>query len=117
MGCVAAVQRWFSLDHESRLAAAEQESLAIIKPLQGLPGVTATLIDNIIAHQPFGVTISVDEDVVGFSNDDLVDKLKAMDPPVWTRTTDNAPLMIHVFGLNPGEAEVVGESIAAAVRG
>ena len=117
MGCVAAVQRWFSLDHESRLAAAEQESLAIIKPLQGLPGVTATLIDNIIAHQPFGVTISVDEDVVGFSNDELVDKLKAMDPPVWTRTTDNAPLMIHVFGLNPGEAEVVGESIAVAVRG
>ncbi len=117
MGCVAAVQRWFSLDHESRLAAAEQESLAIIKPLQGLPGVTATLIDNIIAHQPFGVTISVDEDVVGFSNDELVDKLKAMDPPVWTRTTDNAPLMLHVFGLNPGEAEVVGESIAAAVRG
>ena len=117
MGCVAAVQRWVSLDHESRLAAAEQESLAIIKPLQGIPGVKAELIDNIIAHQPFGVTIGVDEDVVGFNNEDLVNKLKAMDPPIWTRTTDNAPLMIHVFGLNPGEAEVVGESIAAAVRG
>lgn len=117
MGCVAAVQRWVRLDHESRLAAAEQESMAIIKPLQDLPGVSATLIDNIIAHQPFGVTVSVDEDVVGFNNNELVDKLKAMDPPIWTRTTDNAPLMIHVFGLNPGEAEIVGESIAAAVRG
>ena len=117
MGCVAAVQRWFKLDHESRLAAAEQESLEIIKPLRGIPGVTAELIDNIIAHQPFGVTIGVDEDVVGFSNEDLVVKLKEGDPPVWTRTTDNAPLMIHVFGLNPGEASIVGESIAAAVRG
>ena len=68
MGCVAAVQRWFKLDHESRLAAAEQESLEIIKPLRGIPGVTAELIDNIIAHQPFGVTVSVDEDVVGFNN-------------------------------------------------
>lgn len=116
MGCVAAVQRWFKLDHESRLAAAEQESLEIIKPLRGIPGVTAELIDNIIAHQPFGVTISVDEDVVGFNNEDLVVKLKEMDPPVWTRTMDNAPLMIHVFGLNPGEASIVGESIAAAVR-
>lgn len=117
MGCVAAVQRWFKLDHESRLAAAEQESLEIIKPLRGIPGVTAELIDNIIAHQPFGVTIGVDEDVVGFNNEDLVVKLKEGDPPVWTRTMDNAPLTIHVFGLNPGEASLVGESIAAAVRG
>ena len=114
---MAAVQRWFKLDHESRLAAAEQESLEIIKPLRGIPGVTAELIDNIIAHQPFGVSIGVDEDVVGFNNEDLVDKLKAMDPPVWTRTMDNAPLTIHVFGLNPGEARLVGESIAAAVTG
>ena len=117
MGCVAAVQRWFKLDHESRLAAAEQESLDIIKPLRGIPGVSAELIDNIIAHQPFGVSIGVDEDVVGFDNEELVNKLKAMDPPVWTRTMDNAPLTIHVFGLNPGEARLVGESIAAAVTG
>ncbi len=117
MGCVAAVQRWFKLDHESRLAAAEQESLEIIKPLRGIPGVSAELIDNIIAHQPFGVSIGVDEDVVGFDNEELVNKLKAMDPPVWTRTMDNAPLTIHVFGLNPGEARLVGESIAAAVNG
>ena len=117
MGCVAAVQRWFRLDHESRLAAAEQESLEIIKPLKGIPGVHAELIDNIIAHQPFGVTIGVDPDVVGFTNEDLVVKLKDSDPPVWTRTMDNAPLTIHVFGLNPGEARLVGESIAAAVRG
>lgn len=116
MGCVAAVQRWFKLDHESRLAAAEQESLEIIKPLRGVPGVTVELIDNIIAHQPFGVTVGVDPDVVGFTNEDLVDKLKGMDPPVWTRTMDNAPLTIHVFGLNPGEARLVGESIAAAVK-
>ncbi len=117
MGCVAAVQRWFRLDHETRLAAAEQESMEIIKPLRDIPGVNASLIDNIIAHQPFGVTIGVDEDVVGFDNEELVNKLKGMDPPVWTRTMDNAPLTIHVFGLNPGEARVVGESIAAAVTG
>ena len=117
MGCVAAVQRWFRLDHETRLASAETESMQIIKPLQGIPGVRATLIDNIIAHQPFGVTVDLDADVVGFDNEELVVRLKDMDPPVWTRTSDNAPIMIHVFGLNPGEASLVGESIARAVRG
>ncbi len=117
MGAVAAVQRWFRIDHEQRLAAAEAESLAIIRPLQGIPGVTAELVNNIIAHQPFGVNISVDESVVGFDNEGLVDRLRGLDPPIWTRTSNNAPLTIHVFGLNPGEAELVGESIAKVVRG
>ena len=63
------------------------------------------------------VTVDLDADVVGFDNEELVVRLKDMDPPVWTRTSDNAPIMIHVFGLNPGEASLVGESIARAVRG
>ena len=117
MGAVAAVQRWFSLDHEARLAAAEQGSLAIMRPLRGLDGVHTELITNIVAHQPFGVSVSVDEDVVGFNNEELVIRLKKLDPPVWTRTQDNAPLTIHVFGLNPGEPQLVGESIARVVRG
>ena len=59
----------------------------------------------------------MDADVVGFDNEVLVMKLRELDPPIWTRTMDNAPLQIHVFGLNPGEAELVGKSIAQVVRG
>ena len=117
MGALAAVERWFRIDHEDRLAQAEQESMAIINELRNVPGVSATLVDNIVAHQPFGVTVSVDEDVVGFNNEGLVTKLRELDPPIWTRTMDNAPLQIHVFGLNPGEAELVGKSIAQVVQG
>ena len=117
MGALAAVERWFRIDHEDRLAQAEQESMAIINELRDVPGVNASLIDNIVAHQPFGVTVGVDADVVGFDNEALVTKLRELDPPIWTRTMDNAPLQIHVFGLNPGEAELVGKSIAQVVRG
>lgn len=117
MGALAAVERWFRIDHEDRLAQAEQESMAIINELRGVPGVSASLIDNIKAHQPFGVTVSVDADVVGFDNEGLVTKLRELDPPIWTRTMDNAPLQIHVFGLNPGEAQLVGKSIAQVVQG
>ena len=117
MGALAAVERWFRIDHEDRLAQAEQESMAIINELRDVPGVNASLIDNIVAHQPFGVTVGVDADVVGFDNEVLVTKLRELDPPIWTRTMDNAPLQIHVFGLNPGEAELVGKSIAQVVRG
>ena len=117
MGALAAVERWFRIDHEDRLAQAEQESMAIINELRDVPGVNASLIDNIVAHQPFGVTVGLDADVVGFDNEALVMKLRELDPPIWTRTMDNAPLQIHVFGLNPGEAELVGKSIAQVVRG
>lgn len=117
MGALAAVERWFRINHEERLADAEQQSLAILNEVKDVPGVNASLIDNIVAHQPFGVTIGVDADTVGFDNEELVMKLRDLDPPIWTRTMDNQPLQLHVFGLNPGEAEIVGRSIAQVVRG
>ncbi|HIN15494.1 MAG TPA: aminotransferase class V-fold PLP-dependent enzyme [Dehalococcoidia bacterium] len=116
MGVVAAVRRWMTLNHEERLDYAEAQSQAIIKPLQGIPGVAAVLNTNIKAHQPFGVFISVDPDVVGFTNDDLVDKLRDGDPSIWTRVQEGQ-MVLHVFGLGEGEAELVGDAIAAAVKG
>jgi len=118
MGVVAAVERWLTLNHEERLSAAESQSQAIIAPLKGLPGVTAELNTNIMGHQPFGVFVSLDPDVVGFTTEDLVDKLKNGDPSIWTRVPDGETrLELHVFGLGEGEAELVGQAIAAAVKG
>ncbi|MCH8910732.1 MAG: hypothetical protein IH867_08330 [Chloroflexi bacterium] len=116
MGVVAAVRRWMTLNHEERLDFAEGQSQAIIKPLKEIPGVTAELNTNIKAHQPFGVFVSVDPDIVGFTNDDLVDKLRDGEPSIWTRVQDGR-LVLHVFGLGEGEAELVGNAIAAAVKG
>ena len=116
MGVVAAVQRWLTLDHEDRLSVAEGQSQAIMRPLKGIPGVRAELNTNVKAHQPFGVFISVDPDVVGFTNDDLVDKLRDGDPSIWTRVQDDR-LALHVFGLGEGEPKLVGNAIAAIVKG
>jgi L-seryl-tRNA(Ser) seleniumtransferase len=118
MGVVAAVGRWMTLNHEDRLSVAESQSQALIRPLQGLPGVTATLNTNIMGHQPFGAFVSVDPDVVGFTNDDLVRILRDGEPSIWTRVSLEEPrLEIHVFGLGEGQAELVGNAIAAAVKG
>ncbi len=116
VGVVAAVRRWMTLNHEERLDFAEGQSQAIIKPLKEIPGVTADLNTNIKAHQPFGVFVSVDPDIVGFTNDDLVDKLRDGEPSIWTRVQDGR-LVLHVFGLGEGEAELVGNAIAAVVKG
>jgi D-glucosaminate-6-phosphate ammonia-lyase len=116
MGVVAAVRRWFTMDHESRLAEIEQECQAMLKPLQGLSGVKARMLDNTIGHQPFGVEFTVDKSVTGISTDELADMLREGDPRIWVRTTEhNGPITLHAFGLNPGEAQIVGDTIAHAL--
>ncbi len=118
MGVVAAVDRWLTINHEDRLAFAESQSQAILKPLQGIPGVSAKLNTNIMGHQPFGVILSLDPAIVGFTNDDLVEKLQNGDPSIWMRVSVDAPqIEIHVFGMSDGQPELVGNAIASAVKG
>ena len=117
MGVVTAVKRWMTLNHEERLAKAEQQSHTIIRTLRGVPGVTAEMNPNIMGHQPFGVWITLDPSAAGLTNEQLVDELKKNDPPIWTRVpAGDTRLTIHAFGLNEGEDEVVGEAIARIVR-
>jgi L-seryl-tRNA(Ser) seleniumtransferase len=114
IGAVAAVKRWFTMDHESRLAEVEQRSQTILTPLRNIPGLKAEMMDNIIGHQPFGVHLEVDPDVAGFTAQELVDRLKAGDPPIWMRVREGEEhIDIHVFGLYEGEEQMVGERIAA----
>ncbi len=114
VGVVAAVRRWMTLDHEARLADAERKSDALVERLQGIDGLEARMIDNIVGHHPFGVRIECNPAVAGKGLHAVVDELKAGDPPIWTRVRAGESHMdIHVFGLKDGEAEVVGDRIAA----
>ena len=117
IGAVAAVKRWMTIDHEDRLAQAEQQCQTIIGPLRGIPGVKVELIDNVVGHLAYGVSLHVDPAVAGLTVQELVDRLKAGDPPIWTRARDGEDWIdIHVFGLSEGEDEIVGERIAALLR-
>ena len=114
VGVVAAVRRWMTMDHEERLAGIETKCSNMLAPLRGIPGVTAKLMDNIIGYQPYGVTLEVDASVTGMSCHDIVDRLKAGDPPIWTRVREgDTGIILHAFGLNDGEDKVVGDRIAA----
>jgi L-seryl-tRNA(Ser) seleniumtransferase len=114
VGAVAAVRRWMTMNHEERLVETETKCRNMLTPLQGIPGVAVQMIDNIIGHQPYGVTLEIDAAVTGFSAHEVVDRLKAGDPPIWTRVREgDTRIVLHAFGLNEGEDKVVGERIAA----
>jgi len=114
VGVVAAVRRWFTMNHEERLATIEQQCQNVLAPLKGIPGLNARMLDNVIGHQPFGVQIDVDPEEAGMTTQDIVEKLKAGDPPIWTRVREGEDfIVIHGFGLAEGEDKIVGERIAA----
>ena len=117
MGVVAAVRRWMTINHEERLAYAEQQSQNILRPLRGIPGVRAELINNVIANQPFGVQIDIDAEVAGMTEEDVIAKLKENDPPIWTRIKlGGTGITIHVFGLSEGEDKIVGAAMADVLK-
>ena len=117
MGAVAAVQVWMTRNHEDRLADAERRTRVILGALDGVEGLKAEMIDNVIGHQPYGLTIRVDQSVTGFDIYELRDRLKEGDPPIWTRVRDGEDcIIIHMFGLNEGEDQIVGERISALFR-
>ena len=117
VGAVAAVRRWMTMNHEERLAVAEQQCQAIIAPLKGIPGVSLRVLDNVVGHMPYGLHLEIDQGVTGLSYQEVVDGLKAGDPPIWTRVRDGEEFItIHVFGLAEGEDRIVGERIAALLE-
>jgi len=117
VGAVAAVKRWVTLNHEERLADIEEKCRNMMTPLQNIPGVTVTLSDNPIGHQPYGVTLELDERITGISCYQLVDRLKQGNPPIWTRVREGEHFIIlHAFGLAESEDIAVGRGIAELVN-
>ena len=116
VGAVAAVKRWVALNHEDRLADIEEKCRNMMNPLYGIPGVTVTLSANVIGHQPYGVTLDLDEKITGISCSQLVEQLKQGNPPIWTRVRDGEHFIIlHAFGLADDEDIAVGRRIAELV--
>ena len=113
IGAVAAVKHWLTMNHEERLINAEARSNVILSKLSGVPGIKVKLIDNIIGHQPFGVQLEIDESATDKTLHDIVEQLKAGNPPVWTRVKDDEQwISIHMFGLKDGEEKIVGDRIS-----
>ena len=112
IGVLYAVRRWMSMNHEERLTSAEKKSLHIINSLRKIEGVEVNLIDNIIGHQPFGLSLDIDEKFFNTTNEKFVEILKNSNPQVWTRVPDDEKLIIiHVFGMNQEQSEIVAEVI------
>ena len=113
VGAVTALKCWLMMNHEDRLADTEHRSSKIIRRVRGIPGVTVTRLDNTVGHLAFGLRLDFDADITGMTAKDVVAELKKGEPPVFTRTrTGEDFITIHVYGLQDGEDELVGDRVA-----
>ena len=112
IGVYTAVKRWMGLNHEERLSYEETKTLNIINELSPIDGIKVKIIDNIIGHQPFGLSLNIDSSVYKTNNHDFVELLKNSTPPIWTRVPDGEDsIIIHVFGMNIEQSNIVGKVI------
>jgi L-seryl-tRNA(Ser) seleniumtransferase len=115
IGVVAAVRDWVTMDHEARLAKHEARSEVIQRHVKGLKGVRSEVIRSTLGTTPHGVRIEIDPAVLGKSMDDVVEELKAGDPPIWTRHFGGV-MTVAVVQLADGQDETVGRRLAEALR-
>ncbi len=117
IGVVVAVKRWLSMNHEERLSKAETQTNTIFNKIKNIDGLQVKIINNIIGHQPFGLSFDIDESKFGIDNESFVELLKNNEPSIWTRVpAGEKSIVIHVFGMNSKEAEIVGDSISKILK-
>ncbi len=108
MGVAVALRRWFSIDHEERLAVEEAKRTAFARGLKGVAGVTVSVPKRAQLGPNVTVFIHFDRGVTGIDGYEVIKKLEQGDPPIWTRTHDGGgSIGIGVQMLSDEEVETV----------
>jgi len=118
IGVLFAVKRWMAMNHEERLSIEETKTLNIVNLLKNIKGIKVEIINNIIGHQPFGLFLDIDTSIYKTTNSEFVEILKNSSPSIWTRVPDGEKsIVIHVFGMNIEQSNIVGEAIKKELGG
>ncbi len=113
---VAALDNWFSMDHEERMSEQFRGFTVVRDALQGTPGLT--IKEHIRTDAYFGsfLEVAVDSAVLGKDAGDVVDEMYTGEPSVLIAGGGD---MFRVFfhTLEEGEAEIVAERLSEVLRG
>lgn len=108
MGVAVALRRWFSMDHEERLAVEEAKRTAFARGLKGVAGVTTSVPKEAQLGPNVTVFIHFDPSVTGIDGHEVIKRLEEGDPPIWTRTHDDGgSIGIGVQMLSDEQVETV----------
>ena len=117
IGVAAALRRWFTINHEDRLAIEDAKRTAFKRGLTGVPGVTITIPTAAQLGPNVNVVIHIDESKSVLTGTELISQLEQGDPPIWTRTHDGEKtIAIGVQMLSDEDVETVITRIAGLLK-
>jgi L-seryl-tRNA(Ser) seleniumtransferase len=116
IGVVAAMEEWFTMDHEDRLIAYGETLATIQRELGGPRGVESRLAR---VDQYFGISLrlALDEEAVGKTAQQVVDELDAGTPRIRVAVEEDGAIGVHAHALKEGEEHVVAEHLRRALGG
>ncbi len=112
VGVVAAMECWFSIDHEARLIDLGERLETIVKGTEGIPGVNAR-ITELSNYAQLEVLVTIDADTAGKDAYCVAAELLEGDPRVRTRGVTSGDDTISITGhtLAEGEEQIVAERL------
>lgn len=116
IGVAAAVRRWFTINHEDRLAIEEAKRTGFHRGLNDIAGVSVDIPKTPQIGPNTTVFIHFDPKTLGLDGHEVIKRLEEGDPPIWTRTHDDGKSIgIGVQMLTDEQVETVIQRIKAIV--
>ncbi|MGE3271493.1 MAG: aminotransferase class V-fold PLP-dependent enzyme [Chloroflexota bacterium] len=110
IGLVTALDLFLEEDWTIEWAKHVEEAREIVKALDGLDGVSAIVDEDSSVWTTPTILVSLDKSKTGLTPDDLVERLKAGDPPILTRAFQDK-LLVDPHNLRGDEASIVARRL------
>ena len=112
---VAAVEAWFTMNHEDRLIGFENRIDVMQGKLDGIPHVQAKLVRN-DNYWGAGLKVVLDTDALGKSAQDVADELDAGDPRIWVMVEGDDTVAVNVHVMSENDDAVVAERLRVVLN-
>ncbi|MEM7127971.1 MAG: L-seryl-tRNA selenium transferase [Chloroflexota bacterium] len=120
VGLITALELYLERDHDAEYARCEAQAKTIVTSLQGIDGVMAEIVPPEETQSRFHFArIRVDQKILGMSGYDFILALKNGEPSIHPleRELDDGAVVVHPFGLQPGDDELVVARVREIVAG
>ncbi len=117
LGMLAAIERFVSMDHAAEQKEWDRRISTIVDSVKDLPSLkTEVHVPEIANHTPH-LRITWDRSKISLSPDDVRKQLREGQPSIETTPGSHDELLMTVWMLQPGEAQVVARRVRQVLKG
>ncbi len=110
---IAALDEWFTMNHEDRLISIDNRLTTMASDLQGIPNVEA----KVVRHEDFwGASLQLTLDSkLGKSAKEVADDLDRGEPRIWVNPETENTIIVNAHTLKEGEGAIVARELRQAL--